>query len=180
MKKVLLLCIMSLMALSLSAQEYVDLGLPSGTKWKTVNETKPNDSVDLYTYEEALELFGNQLPTKEQLEELKDKCVWKWNEDKKGCTVVGPNGKTIFLPVACHRYCAGVVNSDCSYGRLWSSTPENSNMNWYKVTGNTGGYAWKLDFDLEETSTGPVPKCLGLSVRLVKNVNIGIGAKNKE
>ena len=43
---------------------YVDLGLPSGTLWKGKNEG------GWYTYEEAISMFGNLLPTKEQFEEL--------------------------------------------------------------------------------------------------------------
>ena len=48
---------------------YVDLGLPSGTLWKEQNE------IDGFcTYEQAMALFGNDLPTKEQWEELILSC----------------------------------------------------------------------------------------------------------
>ena len=38
MKKLLFFSMMCLLALTMSAQDYVDLGLPSGTKWKKANE----------------------------------------------------------------------------------------------------------------------------------------------
>lgn len=49
------------------ADGYVDLGLPSGTLWKTENE-----DCGLVTYDKAYELYGNSLPTYEQLKELND------------------------------------------------------------------------------------------------------------
>ena len=56
---------MCLMALTMNAQQYVDLGLPSGTLWKAENEIAGH-----YTYEEAVVKFESKLPTKEQWEEL--------------------------------------------------------------------------------------------------------------
>ena len=50
------------------AQGYVDLGLPSGTLWRNSNE---GGDYARYTYDEAISRFGNKLPTKQQLEELK-------------------------------------------------------------------------------------------------------------
>ena len=74
MKKLFSFCLICFMALSASAQqmEYVDFGLPSGTLWKSVDEP------GLYTYDEATSKFGDQLPTNEQMEELKKECVWSW------------------------------------------------------------------------------------------------------
>ena len=71
---------------------YVDLGLPSGTKWKSANED------GYYTYDEAVKKFGNSLPSKEQWEELKGNCIWVWKGN--GYDVTGPNGKTIYLRAA--------------------------------------------------------------------------------
>ena len=41
--------------------EFVDLGLPSGTKWSNINQTNPNDSYDFYTYDEAVQQFGEYI-----------------------------------------------------------------------------------------------------------------------
>ena len=72
MKKVYFLCLICLMALSATAQqmEYVDLGLPSATLWKAVDEP------GFYTYDAAMTNFHNQMPTNVQMEELKNECVW--------------------------------------------------------------------------------------------------------
>ena len=72
------------------ADEYVDLGLPSGTLWKAQNEP-----CGLITHDKAMYMYGNNLPTKEQCEELINSCVWTWKGD--GYNVMGPNNKTIFF-----------------------------------------------------------------------------------
>ena len=70
-------------------EKYVDLGLPSGTKWKSQNEK------GFFTYEEAFKKYGKQIPSKEQYQELIDNCQWK---DEGGYfAVTGPNGKSIII-----------------------------------------------------------------------------------
>ena len=137
--------------------EYVDLGLPSGTKWKTTNETNPNDSYNFFTYDEAIEKFGSSLPTKEQLEELKDNCQWTWDDTKKGDKVVGPNGNSIFLPAAGYRNCDGDVYLVGSDGYYWSSTPYGSD------------FAWGLYFGSGGVGMDYSGRCGGRSVRLVQD-----------
>lgn len=68
---------------------YVDLGLPSGTLWKKRNEVKR------YTYYEAEKIYGERIPTKEQVEELINYCTW--HSSDSGYNVVGPNGNQIRL-----------------------------------------------------------------------------------
>lgn len=153
MKKILLLSVLCLFALQINAQEYVDLGLPSGTKWKSVNEMGGYEG--FYTYEEALAEFRDQLPTKEQLKELKDACTWSWTGS--GYKVTGPNGQSITLPAAGNRYCNGEVSSVGAGGRYWSSTPNDSE------------YAWCLYFTSSELSVYGSNRCIGRSVRLVQN-----------
>ena len=128
---------------------YVDLGLPSGTLWKDQNE----DS-GFYTYEEAVAKFGNNLPTKEQLEELKDFCRWSWTGS--GYKVEGPSGESITLPAAGYRYCGDSVYGVGSYGYCWSSTPYDSEGAWY------------LYFTSSEVYVGSLNRCDGRSVRLVR------------
>ena len=140
-----------------TSTDYVDLGLPSGTKWKTVNETNPNDKYNFYTYDEAVAAFGDKLPTKEQFLELKDNCTWTWNNTKKGYDVKGKNGNSIFLPAAGYRYCGGDVNYVSSNGYYWSSTP------------NGSGYAWSLYFYSDYEGIGLADHCVGRSVRLVQD-----------
>ena len=67
-----------------------------------------------------------RLPTQDELEELKDKCTWKWTTQSGvgGMRVTGPNGNSIFLPAA--GYCNEVENiEDLDInGYYWSSTPD--------------------------------------------------------
>ena len=129
--------------------EWVDLGLPSGTLWKDENES------GFYDYDAAVRSFGSKLPTKEQLEELKNSCQWTWTGS--GYKVTGPNGNFIVLPAAGYRYCDGSADFVGSLGCYWSSTPFDSD------------YAWYLYFSSSEVYMAILNRCYGLSVRLVKD-----------
>ena len=134
--------------------QYVDLGLPSGTLWYSKNEGGDHTR---YTYDEAISNFGSKLPTKEQLEELKNQCTWTWTGS--GYKVVGPNGNSIYLPAAGIRYCYdfGDVDGVGSVGNYWSSTP----------LGSDG--ACSLSFYSGRVRVGYFERCYGRSVRLVKD-----------
>lgn len=134
----------------LKAQGFVDLGLSSGTLWKDKNEEG-----GFYTYDQAISKFGDKLPTKEQLEELKNSCQWTWTGN--GYKVVGPNGQSIVLPAAGYRYCSGSVNYVGSDGFYWSSTPGGSD------------YAWRLYFNSGRVNVYDDYRCSGRSVRLVQD-----------
>jgi len=131
--------------------KYVDLGLPSGTLWKNKNEEGW-----LYTFDQAVSKYRNSLPSKVQIEELKDFCQWTWTGS--GYKVVGPNGNSIVLPAAGSRYCRGDVDHVGSSGYYWSSTPWRS------------GYVESLSIHSDRVSSGYFETCWGLSVRLVQNV----------
>ena len=135
---------------ALKAKGLVDLGLPSGALWKDKNEEG-----GFYTYEQAVNKFGNRLPTKEQLEELKNSCRWTWTGS--GYRVTGPNGNSIVLPAAGIRGCNGGVGSVGSSGGYWSSTPYDSDL------------AWHLYFNSGEVDMYYYYRCYGQSVRLVQN-----------
>lgn len=137
----------------LLSQGYVDLGLSSGTLWKNANE---GGDYARYTYDEAVRKFGNKLPTKEQLVELKNKCTWTWIGS--GCKVTGPNGDYILLPAAGCRDCDGDVDLVGSYGYYRLSNPNDSDD------------AWGFDFGSGEFNMSSYYRCWGLSVRLVQNL----------
>lgn len=139
-----------------SNDTYVDLGLPSGTKWKSSNEINAADAqYDFFTYDEAVSRFGDRLPTKEQCEELNAVCQWMWNGS--GYRVTGPNGNYIVLPAAGLRGCGGSVCGVGSIGGYWSSTPGGS------------GDAWGLGFDSGGVCMSYGSRCGGFSVRLVQD-----------
>ena len=71
---------------------------------------------------------GNwRMPTKAEIQELIDKCNWKWTTQNgvNGYKVVGPNGNGIFLPAAGGRYGSSLDDAG-SYGYYWSSAPYES------------------------------------------------------
>ena len=130
-------------------RDYTDLGLSSKTKWKKVNEGNSK----LFTYEEAIEAFGDKIPTKAQWMELVNECSWVWTG--MGYKVVGPNGKSIVLPAWGCRY-DGVVKYEGECGLYWSFNPADFD------------YAWIFAFDSDEMRLGTALHCSGLSVRLVE------------
>lgn len=132
-----------------TAADYVDLGLPSGTLWKGEDE-----DCGLINYDQAVNFYGNNLPTKEQWEELKNICLWTWQGN--GYKVKGKTGESIFLPAAGYRNCDGSTSSVGSGGNYWSSTPGDSE------------YAWILYFYSSGVGMSYYRRCNGLSVRLVR------------
>ena len=76
---------------------FVDLGLPSGRLWATEN------APGFYTYDEAVDTFGELLPKGSAMVELIEESEVSWNREKKGLDITGPNGNTIFLPADGYR-----------------------------------------------------------------------------
>ena len=155
------------------AVEAVDLGLPSGLKWASMNvgatkpeeygeyfawgETQPKTDYSWSTYKwcngssntqtkyNTSSSYGTvdnktvldpeddaahvnwggswRMPTLEEYDELINKCTWTWTTQNgvKGRLVTGPNGKSIFLPVAGFRNVANLYYAG-SYGSYWSSS----------------------------------------------------------
>ena len=69
---------------------------------------------------------GWRMPTKEEFEELLDKCNWQWTSQggRKGYKVTGPNGNSIFLPAAGWRLRTSLISGDGGY--YWSSMLDGS------------------------------------------------------
>ena len=131
-----------------TATGYVDLGLSSGTLWKSVNEE------GYYTYDDAVKKFSNQIPSKEQWEELKNECKWEWGGF--GYHVTGPNGKYIFLTA--NGFCLDMHNmyDEGTDGYYWSGTHSDEND------------AWNVYFEDSGFYLGHSPRYYERSVRLVK------------
>ena len=131
------------------AETFVDLGLPSVTKWKNVTEQ------GFFTFDEAIRNYGSlgKLPTADQLNELKINCSWHWTGD--GRKITGPNGKSITIPASGFRNCSGDVYNVGLFGGLWSCTE--------KYT----GAATYLHFDANSVGVSNKEKCCGYGVCLV-------------
>ena len=180
--------------LSLNSHEYVDLGLPSGTKWATCNvgATTPEDYGDYFAWGETStkntyswatyslcngsqntltkycnnSSYGNngftdalttleasddaatanwgsawRMPTKEEFEELNSNCTVTWTTQNgvNGRLFTGPNGNSIFLPAAGHRYDSSLDGAG-SYGYYWSSSLFSSSAyDAWRLLFNSGG-----------------------------------------
>ena len=99
-----------------------------------------------------------RLPTKAEMEELKNNCTWEWTVQggKNGYKVTGPNGNNIFLPAAGYRDGSSLYYAG-EYGYYWSSTPNDSD----------GSHAWGLYFDGGGQDVGDCYRYDGQSVRPV-------------
>jgi hypothetical protein len=172
----------------INGREYVDLGLPSGIKWATCNvgasspekygkyylwgETTTKTKYKRYgkdfsdikgdtRYDAARANWGGswRLPTKAELEELKDNCTWSWTTQggKNGYKVTGPNGNSIFLPAAGYYDNRTALCFTGDYGHYWSSTPSESDA----------GEAFDLQFNSRYQYKGWGYRFYGQSVRPV-------------
>lgn len=126
---------------TVDGHEYVDLGLPSGTKWATVNVGAENmtEYGDYYNWSDAkiaAKSFGNSwtLPDYNQFYEL-------YNCDSESVAINGirgklyisSNGNCLFLP---YNGCSSTNNRTTtvppgSVPYYWSSTPYGSNAAYY-------------------------------------------------
>ena len=144
--------------------QYIDLGLHSGTLWKAESE------LGLYTYQVANDKFANeieQLPTYEQLLELKQQC--KWQATDTGYEVIGPNGNSITFSAegyldcgGTHHYAnggAGMFGTE-TIGMIWSSTPTDADKAYSMGIGTYNAGTIQSD-----------NRCYGRSVHLVQSGN---------
>lgn len=129
---------------------FVDLGLPSGKLWATENVKNENGDEGHFTFDEAVETFGKNLPSMDDWEELIDNCSYKWNKKKKGFDITGANGNFIFLPAADYR------SGDSVY--YWSSSVYTEYLAYY-VLFDSGDLKPQYYFS---------NRYVGFSVRLVK------------
>ena len=111
-------------------------------------------------HDTARENWGStwRMPTIAELEELCNKCTWTWTSQggHNGYKVTGPNGKSIFFPVAGWRYGTD-RNFEGEYGGYWSSTLSSSHSD----------DARYLIFNGGSHNTGGGGRRNGLSVRPV-------------
>ena len=109
-----------------------------------------------------------RMPTIEQQLELRNECTWTWTERNgvSGKLVTGPNGNTIFLPVAGFRYfdSSRNVGLDANY---WSRTlgsdddPDFPDVNYSDTS-------YFLGFDSETLGWSSYYRYSGFTVRAVR------------
>lgn len=96
-----------------------------------------------------------RMPTETEMTELRTMCKWIWDSTKKGYTIEGPNGNSIFLPAAGeHNNSAPGFAGSCGY--YWSSS---------LPTGSSG--AWNVYFESGYVGRSSGYRYVGQSVRPV-------------
>lgn len=142
----------------------------SKTYGKEMNNIEGNSQ-----YDAARANWGGswRLPTEKELEELENKCTWKWTTQggKKGYKVTGPNGNSIFLPAAGNRDESSLYRVGVG-GSYWTSTPDfySDKYYFYKYYDDYGDYgegASCLFFDSGHQDVDWGDRYYGRSVRPV-------------
>lgn len=138
-------------------QEFVDLGLPSGTLW-----AKHNAHVGKkyhFTYDEAMKHFGDCMPNYNQYRELIILCKWEWVKlfggKVQGYRVTGLNRNSIFLP-ASGVYDGPSLHNAGSSGYYWSTGYYSSDS------------ACSLYFNSSRKNMYYYYRYYGFSIRLIK------------
>ncbi len=111
-----------------------------GTSYNESSIAKYNNIDDIVTLESSEDVatanWGDKwrMPTKDEMEELKNKCKWDWISvnDKSGYKITGPNGNSIFLPAV------GYCYEDRWVDAVWS-------------IGGTAGFYWTSSLDSDHT-----------------------------
>lgn len=144
--------------IDIDSMEFIDLGLQSGLLLATENVKDEDGNDALLSFDEAIKKYGKHMLTIEQWKEVFDNCTRKWDEERKGYVLTGPNGNCVFLPAAGYRDGTSVLSVGSS-GFYWSSTPDSSDVYYaYFVYFHSGGMAPK----------GLNGRCDGFSIRLAR------------
>lgn len=138
---------------------FIDLGLPSGRLWAEQNAVINGKTY--FNFDEAVEAFGDMLPSKEAWIELYRQCNWQWDYNHKGYVLTGPNGNTLFLPAKGYKFKTiddvGHYKDVGRYGHFWSSSP-------------FGNLAWNVSFSSGDVDPADLNNSEnGFSVRLCKS-----------
>ena len=160
---------------NLPTVEAIDLGL--SVKWASFNvgastpeefggyyawgETEEKNKYDFKTYNLYSNIYnkpiedvahmkwgGNwRIPTKNELEELLEKCTWTWTTQNGviGYKITGSNGNSLFLPAAGGRDDTEFIHigSECFY---WSSSRYEGNSAWILYTSTLGMAGYQYGF----------------------------------
>jgi len=98
-----------------------------------------------------------RMPDFDEMEQLRKSCTWVWDAGRKGYTVTGANGNSIFLPAAGYRI-GGSYYGNGSMGRYWTSS----------LREKSPDSAFILSFDDKRANWESENRLCGLSIRPVR------------
>ena len=147
-------------------QAYTDVHI---TKYNNVSAWGSVDNK--YTLEDSDDVAnltrgtGWRIPTKDEINELKDNCTWTWTtiNDVYGYLVTGPNENSIFLPAAGY----GGSESQNEYGIYWSSSLNEESVSY----GLGAAGAYNLYFYSSDITVRATFRVYGFSIRPICNEN---------
>ncbi len=116
---------------------------------------------------------GWRMPTKAEWEELRTKCTWKWVDNYNstqvsGYTVMGANGKSIFLPVTGFGYADKTQQTDIGF--YWSSSLHTTPSDAYYVQFSSTSVAMNNNFRFYGQAVRPV-EVIKHSINIVASEN---------
>lgn len=138
----------------------VDLGL--SVNWANINlgaasEESYGDYFAWTKADVATQYWGSswRLPTKEELEELKNYCSWTWTNIQGiyGYRITGPNGNSIFLPAAGYFDGSSLMSAN-SFGSYMSSDGNSSVC--YRLSFNSTKSNVRTDHSYQRRTVRPV------------------------
>ncbi len=122
-------------------QYYIDTDGDGYKEWQNIGSNISGTSYDVAHVKWG---GGWRMPTRDEIEELCEKCSWEWTSVNGiyGKKVTGPNGNSIFLPAAGFRNGTEVYLRG-SYGNYWSGTlNEDSSYDAYDLYFYSGYGYW--------------------------------------
>ena len=136
---------------------------PEYTRQNWVYNNKPKVDISANPQSDAARAnWGGswRIPTREEINELIRECVWTWVKlgGHSGYRVVGPNGKSIFLPASGCRERSNIM-LEGSAAAYYSSTPHHDGKNVYSIWLNDDEYIETINMDYSH----------GYSIRPVSN-----------
>ena len=167
---------------SINGHEYVDLGLPSGKYWSTVNygAKNPEDNgsyLSIHNLGTVSSKWGDywKSPTKDDLQELLDMCDWMWTElnGTNGFIIKGPNGNTMFLPAAGMHY--SLYNSYVGSVAYYCTSTHDDYSRYWIFKGDTSEKEFALESGLlYEYPVRPISTVRNESVFSVDGLNFSV------
>ncbi len=116
---------------------------------------------------------GWRMPTQAEMQELIDKCAWKWTTKNgtPGYEVTASNGNSIFLPVT-GAYGAKELTGKSTQGYYWTST----------LTSTDNNYGVACQFFSTNKMIRNILRCIGAAIRPVyvsehEYVDLGLSVK---
>ena len=132
---------------------FVDLGLPSGTRWSDRNLIGFHGAPLL-----GSPLFSLSVPRQEDFEELVEECDASWDDILHGISFVGKNGQSIFFPADGYEtnrknYTKGTFG----FYLLNRASAEKNIFKFYRTNVTAMTFS-KTDLDLVSVSVRPISK----------------------